>query len=123
MTGGHIQSPFVQHSGLTLQEYLIEILKPYPDVLDGIKKITNMQTEEYRVFHTKALNEHVGTLEIRQRGITYQVNRKSNIRNTPAYERYIYAISDDNLLWKDDVNVACRYFKAHWNPWFTIRLK
>lgn len=107
---------------LDLKQFLIEYLKPYPNVEDAIKELTDGQSEAYHLFHAKSVEAHVGLLQIRQRGVTYQVNRKSNIRGTAAYERYIYAVNADNPLWKDDVNVACRTFRRNWDEWFTIRL-
>lgn len=122
MQGNLIAGAIQSHAGTSLKEFLIEVLAPYPDVLEAIKRITDGQSPEYRAFHLKSTTEHVGLIQIRQRGITYQVNRKSNIRGTAAYERYIYTVYEDNPLWTDDVNVACRYFRAQWDPWFTIRL-
>ena len=111
------------YAGLSLKEFLIEVLKPYPDIEDALKLLTDEQSPEYYAFHLKATLEHVHLFQIRQKGITYQLNRKSSIRNTQAYEQYIYAVNENNPLWENEVSVACRFFRARWDKWFTIKLK
>lgn len=111
-----------QYVGLNLTEFLKVVLTPYPDVLAAIKLLTDGQSPEYDTFHELSTKEHVGIFQIRQRGLTYQLNRKSCIRGTAGYERYVYLLNENNPLWSDDVNVACRYFRSQWDPWFTIKL-
>lgn len=105
-----------------LKKFLVDNLAPYPDVHDVLVTMTNGTSSLYHQFHDLSTKAHVGLIHVRHRGMTYQISRTSNVRNTAGYERYMLEDYHENKLWKDEPNVACKFFRRQWEEWFTIRL-
>lgn len=112
-----------KYTGMTLEEFLAEHLNAYPNVEESLKKLTDTTSDEYKTFHMLSTRRHVHSMEIKQRGKTYQFYRMSSIRGTAGYERYTYRLWNTEPHQEDDANVVYRYFFERWDEWVTIPLK
>jgi len=114
--------PAAYASVATLDEFLKIMLKAYPDVTVAIANMTDGSSDPYKGFHHFTTTSKITTVNIRQYGIVYQVNRSSNIRDTSGYERYVTAVVDDIEMQHDETVVTYRLFDDMWHPWVTIPL-
>lgn len=97
-------------------------LEPYSNIKQQLEMMVDGASANYQELHRLSYAAHVGLIHIRHRGITYQITRSSNIRNTAGFERYVLEVWDENRLWKDEPNLAVKFFRRNWEEWHTIRL-
>lgn len=111
-----------KYDGYNLAQLLEEVLKAYPGVVPALDLLTDGLSVEYAAFHRESVRAHTGLIHFKHRGVVYQLTRVSNIRNTNGYERYTYAIWNDEHQQADDPNIAYSIYIDEFLPWVTIRL-
>lgn len=110
------------YNGYNLAQLLESVLKAYPGVVPALDLLTDGLSPEYAAFHRESVKAHTGLIHFKHRGVVYQLTRVSNIRNTNGYERYTYAIWDDEHQQTDDPNIAYSIYIDEFLPWVTIPL-
>lgn len=110
------------YNGYNLAQLLESVLKAYPGVVPALDLLTDGLSPEYVAFHRESIKAHTGLIHFKHRGVVYQLTRVSNIRNTNGYERYTYAIWDDEHQQADDPNIAYSIYIDEFLPWVTIPL-
>lgn len=110
------------YNGYNLAQLLESVLKAYPGVVPALDLLTDGLSPEYVAFHRESVKAHTGLIHFKHRGVVYQLTRVSNIRNTNGYERYTYAIWNDEHQQADDPNIAYSIYIDEFLPWVTIPL-
>ena len=111
-----------QYVGLDFDAFMVNVLNAHEDVEALLKKICDGTSKEWLAFHTKSLEEHTGTIQIRQRDKTWQLNRVTSIRDTAGYDNYIYILYDSTIEEIDYQNLSYRKFFRTWDEWKTVRI-
>lgn len=106
----------------TLDGFLMAVLKAYPTLKEVLDKFVDQSTDEYKAFHVLSLKDHVTLLHFRQHGVTFQLNRSSNIRYTAGYERYVLNEYDVEELQEDERIISYKPFIDEWLEWRTVPL-
>lgn len=113
--------PAPEWAGLTLHDFLVKVLRAYPDVGETAERLCKEETLN-RAFHYYMVKEHYAGLQIMQRGLTFYITRLTSVRNTPSYELYNYILWSESKLEADINNpkVAYRLFSEKWHDWVTV---
>ena len=110
-------SALIDYSDKSLDEFLLDQLTPYDDILDGLEAFCTQGTELYAAFHSILIRQHTGCIQVKQFGNVYQVTRISSDRKSTGYLRYSVELVDKVSTESAFAIFTFRTFTYMWDDW------